>query len=163
MENTMNKPLMNIKLELWSNSKDFLEHGIPWYQKLAWKVFDKKAVEATKKKYRGMYNSLSNTIVICMDEIDKFSFAQNQQNVVKNFNSVFADYFTKTLIHEMIHALKLGDERHEIDWDRLVKLDNSICSLIGYLLDTKNTTDKFVLNYQKRIKDEEEKAKKTKG
>lgn len=118
------EPLIQVKLEIWNNFKEYVKYGLPWYVK-------KMYPEYTSKTFaRGAYFTVENKVIICLDDIMETITKQvsTETGITDHLlKQVFIQIFYYTLVHELLHASKVengccGKKAHNINHDAYEKL-----------------------------------------
>jgi hypothetical protein len=148
--------MLKFKVELWENSYDFLNHGIPWWEKILWKVINPSLYRrihkiSTEKKsiIRGFYDKFRNRIILCTRDLEMSTvLVMRKEGPLKgDYHKSFGLQMYFTMVHEIIHMMGLAkddsNEGHTVDKEKLEDLPDQLRDIVDGLLDLKNSNDAF--------------------
>lgn len=161
----MKKPMLSVKLELWESSHAFLNHGIPWYERIGMFLFNRdlyrrihkmRTGARTQIDIRGFYDRFHDKIILCTKNLEVSSLiAMNRAaegGIPRgDYHKVFGLQFYYTLVHEMIHKMNVTKDDtsldgHDIDGDKMDDLPDQLRDIFDGLLDLEDSNDNFGRN-----------------
>lgn len=151
------KPLSAVKLELWSNSLDYLRYGLPWWKWLGLYIFQ-PALYFKLESYirngdffaRGVYDTFGKKVIICLDDIyvslNRASSVLPEGTQI-NMQQSFILQVYYTLIHELLHHANVQKntcaDGHQVDFDKYEKLPMWLKLLFDDFLSLEKSGDAF--------------------
>jgi hypothetical protein len=150
--------MLKFKVELWENSYDFLNHGVPWWEKIVWKLINpslyrriNKISTERRSMIRGFYDKFRNRIILCTRDLEKstvLSMHENKNSPLQgDYHRTFGLQMYFTIIHEIIHLLDVAkddsNDGHTIDLKKIEALPDQLRDMIDGLLDLEKSNDAF--------------------